>query len=448
MPFFLPFGTLFQLWRVGPLGVTSSRPGCNLMTGLLNPAPGSNKADPLGPLLLQPLAQDLRNAGLDIAVHYLDDGVLAGNLHAVSAALRLVEARAANIGLRLSLAKSELIAVGRLDVAALHCHFPDALLRTHADGSCRVARKFESSWGLPSVKIASSIRTRWNGPPKLVTCLMLWVSWKTPKLDCGSCGPALASHVCSTACVATLPSHKRQPCACSMAWFIVASGISPGYTPTLCNGSWLLWGWAMAAWAFVPLHTMPPLLFWRPGHLPSRLAPSWMSPSVSNEAKSCPEVVAALACFNSKLEPAANINLDDILSSKQHALSQRLDNAGWQEQLGNATIAGRATLLSEASVGGRAFLAAIPSGRTRMEPAAFISELRAGLQIPDADTDAWCPLCDGVLDIHNYHAGDVCGRWRAHSTPLCCPRHCLCLGTPGWPQAGTGTAGPFASAKP
>jgi len=140
-----------------------------------------------------------------------------------------------------------------------------------------------------------------------------------------------------------------------------------------------------------------------------------------NEAKSCPEVVAALACFNSKLEPAANINLDDILSSKQHALSQRLDNAGWQEQLGNATIAGRATLLSEASVGGRAFLAAIPSGRTRMEPAAFISELRAGLQIPDADTDAWCPLCDGVLDIHNYHAGDVCGRWRAHSTPLCCP---------------------------
>ena len=89
------------------------------------------------------MAQDLRNAGLDIAVHYLDDGVLAGNLHTVSAALRLVEARAANIGLRLNLAKSELIAVGRLDVAALHCHFPDALLRTHADGSCRVARNFE-----------------------------------------------------------------------------------------------------------------------------------------------------------------------------------------------------------------------------------------------------------------------------------------------------------------
>ena len=76
-------------------------------------------------------------------MHYLDDGVLAGNIHAVSAALRLVEARAATIGLRLNLAKSELIAVGRMDIAALHCHFPDALLRAHADGSCRVAGNFE-----------------------------------------------------------------------------------------------------------------------------------------------------------------------------------------------------------------------------------------------------------------------------------------------------------------
>ena len=120
-----------------------------------------------------------------------------------------------------------------------------------------------------------------------------------------------------------------------------------------------------------------------------------------NEAKSCPEVAAALACFNSKLEPEAHITLDAVLSSKQHAMSQRLDHAGWQEQLGHASVAGRATLLSEASVGGRAVLAAVPAGRTRLEPAAFISELRARLQIPDA----WCPLCDGVMDIHNYHAG-------------------------------------------
>ena len=136
-----------------------------------------------------------------------------------------------------------------------------------------------SSWGPPSARIALSTPTPLNGPPKPATCLTLWVSWKTPKLDCGFCEPALASHVCSTACVATLLSHKKQPCACSTAWFVVASGISPGCTPTLCNGNKLLWGWAMEAQAFVPLRTTPLLPFWRPGHPPSRLGLRLMRPS-------------------------------------------------------------------------------------------------------------------------------------------------------------------------
>ena len=43
----------------------------------------------------------------------------------------------------------------------------------------------------------------------------------------------------------------------------------------------------------------------------------------------------------------------------------------------------RATLLSEASVGGRAFLSAIPSGRTQMEPAVFVAEVRARLRVAE-----------------------------------------------------------------
>lgn len=92
------------------------------------------------------------------------------------------------------------------------------------------------------------------------------------------------------------------------------------------------------------------------------------------------------------------------INSKQKALSNLLNNAGWNEQLARTTVLGRATLLSEASLGGRAFLNAVPSGRTRMEPAAFVSELRVRLQIPDADGDTLCPLCDGVLDHHSHHA--------------------------------------------
>ena len=50
---------------------------------------------------------------------------------------------------------------------------------------------------------------------------------------------------------------------------------------------------------------------------------------------------------------------------------------------------------------GRAFLNAVPAGRTRMEPAVFICELRVRLRIPDA----WCPLCNAVLHHHTHHAG-------------------------------------------
>ena len=108
---------------------------------------GVQQGDPLGPLLfaaaLQPIANDLRGVGLDIAVHYLDDGFLAGDVSAVSRALHLVQTEAAAIGLELNLTKSELVAVGRVDAGALHCHFPDALLRDTATGSSRVCRNFE-----------------------------------------------------------------------------------------------------------------------------------------------------------------------------------------------------------------------------------------------------------------------------------------------------------------
>ena len=39
-----------------------------------------------------------------------------------------------------------------------------------------------------------------------------------------------------------------------------------------------------------------------------------------------------------------------------------------------------------------------------MEPAHFVSEVRARLGVPDASHDAWCPRCDAVLDRHSVHA--------------------------------------------
>ncbi|CAL1170433.1 unnamed protein product [Cladocopium goreaui] len=88
------------------------------------------------------VAAELKTLGLDIAVHYLDDGLLAGDLGAVSAALRLVQQRAAHLGLDLNLAKCEAVALHPQAVPTLHGALPDALPR-HADGTCKVSQNFE-----------------------------------------------------------------------------------------------------------------------------------------------------------------------------------------------------------------------------------------------------------------------------------------------------------------
>ena len=61
-----------------------------------------------------------------------------------------------------------------------------------------------------------------------------------------------------------------------------------------------------------------------------------------------------------------------------------------KKQLAGASPAERASLWSETGLGARAFLAAVPSGPTRMEKATFVAELRVRAGgVPDAPTDAW-----------------------------------------------------------
>ena len=73
---------------------------------------------------------------------YLDDGVLAGDIPAVSAALAHVQQEAARLGLSLNLSKCEAVVVGATGAAALQPHLPHALL-LDGHGACRVLRNFE-----------------------------------------------------------------------------------------------------------------------------------------------------------------------------------------------------------------------------------------------------------------------------------------------------------------
>ena len=123
--------------------------------------------------------------------------------------------------------------------------------------------------------------------------------------------------------------------------------------------------------------------------------------------RASPEVTSALQAFNSRLPDSEALTLDAAFAANQHDLSSRLDKAGWEAQLAQASPAEKAALRSEAGIGARAFLAAPPSGRTRMEPASFAAELRLRLGVPDAAEDCWCPRCDAVLDRFGHHAA-VC----------------------------------------
>ena len=88
--------------------------------------------------------------------------------------------------------------------------------------------------------------------------------------------------------------------------------------------------------------------------------------------------------------------------------TELVDTTCWHAQLASSTRTAPALLLSEAEVLARAFLAALPRGSCRLEPALFVAELRQRLGVPDAAEDAWCALCNGVLDRFSHHAALCC----------------------------------------
>eukprot|EP00439_Symbiodinium_sp_Y106_P052566 s4152_g7.t1 len=71
------------------------------------------------------------------------------------------------------------------------------------------------------------------------------------------------------------------------------------------------------------------------------------------------------------------------------ALVSRADAASWERHLAASPVTQPALLRSEAEQGARAWLAAVPVGRKRMEAASLVAELRRRLGVPDAVADSW-----------------------------------------------------------
>ena len=89
-----------------------------------------------------PFAEELRAGPLDFATFYLDDGVVAGDILAVAAAIAHAQRYSPELALRLNLQKCEVIAIGRVTDAQLAPHLPNNMLRATSRESL-VHRGFE-----------------------------------------------------------------------------------------------------------------------------------------------------------------------------------------------------------------------------------------------------------------------------------------------------------------
>ena len=301
---------------------------------VLSSSSGVQQGDPLGPLLfaaaLQPLARELRSRPLDLAIHFLDDGVLAGDLAAVSAALTEVQLRAAEIGLVLNLSKCEVVVFGAVDETTLRAHFPNAFLQ-NPDGSGKVLRNFEflgaAIGDAAYIQAHTAARTAKAGE-----LLDMLADLEDPQVGlrllraCGlfsddhsmRCNPAMAQ-------VAALTSFDDMVRRCF-------SGLT-GIHATAAQWGQAARGFAQAGLGLRSCATHAPAAYL--ASLGSCLAGcAELDPAfTAAAAQASRAVVETLQALNSNLPANETVTLDTALSSTQHALSQRVDLAAWASSL-------------------------------------------------------------------------------------------------------------------
>ncbi|CAE7610039.1 unnamed protein product [Symbiodinium natans] len=349
----------------------------------LESSAGVQQGDPLGPLLfslaLQPLASELRGGALDLAVHFLDDGVLAGDIPALGTALQLAQRRAADIGLELNLGKCELVVFGATNAQLLQPHFPAALLR-RADGSSRVlTNNFEflgAAIGDESY-ICQHTSARVAKAGELLEAVA--------ELEDPQVGLRLL-RACAgfSRMVHSMRCNPPEAQADALATFdgLVQRCFGDLTGIHLTDDQWRQ---ASRGVAQAGLGLRSCLAHAPAAYLASLGASMAACADIDHtfsgpRVQASPAVAGALRALCNNLPADAQMSLDAALAARQRDLSERLDRADWQAHLAKASLVERAVLRSEAGLGARAFLAAIPSGRTRME--------RPGLLLPQSPDDA------------------------------------------------------------
>ena len=298
---------------------------------------------------------------------YLDDGVLAGSVDAVTAALSNLQRAAAGIGPTLNLDKSEAIAVGMTPAAALTAKLASALV-TASDGASRVLHDFEflgAAIGGPAF-LQQHATGRVAAARKLLEAIGALEDPQVALRLLRACaGYARLVHTMRCCPPAGHEGALAQFDGLVQECFSSFTGlhVEPSAWEQASRG------WARLGWDYAPP---------KPRVLAHGFAVSLM---LATGLTILEMFAAALSAFNTLLAPAQHLTAAAALRLTQKELSRRVDDAGWHAQLRTASAVGKATLFSEASEGARAFLTCVPSGRTHMEPSVLVFELRVRLAL-------------------------------------------------------------------
>lgn len=365
----------------GLIGAMVHRPTCDLVPTNCLLRLACSKATRWGPCFfavgLQPLAAEIRGLpGLDVSLFYLDDGLLAVEITAVAAALALIQQRQLPLTSSSTWPKVKPLLWVTLTFLSLRapCHLTSFVMPLVTAASRATSNSLVLHWAV----MLFWHHTLPGGPPPLPHCWMPLPRWRTLKSLCACCAIVLALAALCTACAVCRRCPSNPP------WKLLIKRF---------GGASLQSGLPLGAESLEQAERGLSCKAW----IPPTLSVTWI---LHHRLTSSP-LRAALHLYRSTSDTSGH----DICLEASAAFPEVGHCASWNSQFDPAVPATKPLLLSEAEPGARAFLAALPHGRTRMEGPFFLAELRRRLGVPDAAQDAWCPRCDGILDTHSHHAG-------------------------------------------